>query len=102
MLFRSEVSRKADILWKVAVYILVVRFIDIYWQIRPAFDPGHWEIGMETVQDLAALAGLTGIWLGLFFREVSRFGLYPENDPRKDTLPVHTVSDDVVIPDAAH
>ena len=102
ILLLREVSRKADILWKVAVYLLVVRFLDIYWQIRPAFDPGHWDIGLETVQDLAALAGLVGIWLGLFFREVSRYGLYPENDPRKDTLPVHTVADDVVIPDAAH
>lgn len=102
ILLLRETSRKADILWKVAVYLLVVRFLDIYWQVRPAFDPGHWDIGIETVQDLAALAGLTGIWLGLFFREVSRYGLYPENDPRKDTHPVHTVSDDVVIPDAAH
>lgn len=102
ILLLRETSRKADILWKVAVYLLVVRFIDIYWQVRPAFDPGHWEIGLETIQDLAAVAGLTGIWLGLFFRETARFGLYPENDPRKDAVPVHTVSDDVVIPDTAH
>ena len=101
LLFR-EAKRRADVLWKVAVFILVMRFADIYWQIRPAFDPGHWDIGLETVQDLASFTGLMGIWIGLFFREVSKYGLYPENDPRKDTEPVHTVADDVIIPNTAH
>jgi hypothetical protein len=75
-----------------------MRFIDLYWQMKPAFRPGDFNFfSLETVMDLAAGAGLFSLWLFVFLRQLVRFELLPVNDYRKATEPVHTVSDDVEI-----
>jgi len=61
-----------------ALLILVMRFVDTYWLITPAFEhegfPVHW-------MDLAAIAGLGGIWLAVFFRLLLSRERLPMNDP---------------------
>ena len=98
VLLLRDVSRSGKWLARVAGFILVMRFIDLYWQMKPAFRPGDFNFfSLETVMDLAAGAGLFSLWLFVFLRQLVRFELLPVNDYRKATEPVHTVSDDVEI-----
>jgi len=68
-------ARKLAIL---AVFVLLVRFVDTYWMITPAFSPKdlapHW-------QDLAAFLGVGGIWLATFVWQLQRRPLLPVHDP---------------------
>jgi len=61
-----------------AIGIVVMRFVDVYWLIVPSFPHAsgrfHW-------MDLAALAGLGGLWLGVFLRQLQTRALLPMNDP---------------------
>jgi hypothetical protein len=62
----------------VAVAILVMRFIDIIWLVAPTFEHEgfaiHW-------MNIVVPAGLVGIWLFLFARQLRSRALLPLNDP---------------------
>ncbi len=64
---------------RVAAVILLMRWLDLYWLITPAFSPGelhvHW-------LDLTLLAGIGGVWAYLFARRLGSCSLLPLNDPR--------------------
>jgi len=49
------------------------------------------------VMDLGAAVGLLGLWGFLFLKQLGKHDLLPANDNRRETEPVHTVSDDVEI-----
>ena len=61
-----------------AVVILAVRAVDIYFLVAPEFSPGritaHW-------LDLATLAALGGLWVTMFLRRVRALPLLAPNDP---------------------
>lgn len=98
VLLLREVSRSGKWLVRVAVFILAMRYVDIYWQFKPAFSPGRWNFAsLETVMDLGAAVGLLGLWGFLFLKQLGKHDLLPANDNRRETEPVHTVSDDVEI-----
>jgi len=62
----------------VAAMIFVMRIVDLYWLVGPELHaPGrsfHW-------LDLAALAGIGGLWTFLFARELQDRPLLPIGDP---------------------
>ena len=62
----------------VAVLILFMRLIDLFWTIAPNFTGRSFHVSW---MDLAAPIGLGGLWLSFFFRELSRRSLIPINDP---------------------
>jgi hypothetical protein len=64
----------------VAVWILVMRFVDLYWLTQPSMSHGagvhlHW-------MDLAVLIGLGGLWVGVFAMHLKDKPLLAKNDPR--------------------
>ncbi len=64
----------------VAVWILVMRFVDLYWLTQPSMAHGagvhlHW-------MDLAVLIGLGGLWVGVFAMHLKDKPLLASNDPR--------------------
>lgn len=64
----------------VAVWILVMRFVDLYWLTQPSMSHGagvhlHW-------MDLAVLIGLGGLWVGVFAMHLKDKPLLAANDPR--------------------
>ncbi|MDA0206924.1 MAG: hypothetical protein O2795_16440 [Acidobacteria bacterium] len=64
----------------VAVWILVMRFVDLYWLTQPSMSHGggvhlHW-------MDLAVLIGLGGLWVGFFAMHLKDKPLLAKNDPR--------------------
>ena len=66
----------------VALMLIVIRFVDVFWIITPAFDPGRLSVH---VLDLAAVLALGGFWIWLFVRQLEGRPLLPLRDP---TLPV--------------
>jgi hypothetical protein len=68
----------------IALLIMVMRFVDLFWQIAPNFYPGdafgnmQWtEIAMYIVNPIA----MGGLWLAFFFWQLGRRSLMPVNDP---------------------
>ena len=77
LLFR-RVKRKIRLLSTVAAAMLVIRLLDVFWTVKPAFDHGglrfHW-------LDWGLLAAMGGIWVAVFFWQLKRKPLLPLHDP---------------------
>ena len=78
LLLSRDLKRNMRRLAGVAAFIMVMRFIDIFWTVTPLFHPEH--LAVHWI-DLTALAGIGGIWLWLFLRELSSQPLLPVRDP---------------------
>ena len=78
LIFR-DLKRNARLLAATAGLLLLMRFVDVYWLVRPVFDRGgpriHW-------LDLAAPIGLGGLWLAMFAWRLGARPLLPLHDPR--------------------
>jgi hypothetical protein len=68
----------------VALLLLLVRVVDAYWVIMPAFQHDHPHLVVHPL-DLAALLAVGGPWLWLFVRQLEDQPLVPLRDP---SLPV--------------
>ncbi len=80
ILLTRRTKRASSILVKIAAYMLVMRFIDLYWLTQPSFTHGggvhpHW-------LDLATMAAVGGLWLGFFGWQLKDKPLLAVNDPR--------------------
>ncbi|MEP6662851.1 MAG: hypothetical protein ABJC04_04205, partial [Verrucomicrobiota bacterium] len=77
LLFR-KMKKNFSRLSTLAALIFFAHVIADFWVIAPTFHPGkiyfHW-------LDLALWIGMGGIWLGIFFRTLSRHPLLPIHDP---------------------
>lgn len=78
LLLSRELKKNTRKLMAVAVVILFLRLVDLFWITAPVFSTGglkiHW-------LDFAAPVGLGGIWLAAFMRQLKRYPLLPVNDP---------------------
>jgi hypothetical protein len=66
----------------VAVLILVMRLIDLFWMIAPNFRGGEFHLSW---MDLIAPIAMGGLWLGVFARALTARPLIPINDPLYET-----------------
>jgi hypothetical protein len=79
-------KRSATLAW-VAVWVLVMRLVDLIWYVAPAFRhfSGEGEHGPGLIpmhwMDIAIPVGLTALWFYLFFRQLGSRPLFPVNDP---------------------
>jgi hypothetical protein len=62
----------------VALLILVMRWLDLLWQVEPAFHERHAAFYWLY---LAAPVAIGGVWLFFFVRELKKRPLLPVNDP---------------------
>jgi len=62
----------------VAAWILAARLVDVFFLVAPEFYKEHLTVHWL---DVAAVAGLGGIWLALFTRQLERRPLLAPNDP---------------------
>ena len=91
MLLSRNLKRRSGTLARVATFVLVMRFVDLVWLVAPTFHhalptgaaavldetahfPIHW-------MDLVLPAGLIGLWLFLFVRQLRAHPVFPVNDP---------------------
>jgi hypothetical protein len=77
-LLSRDLKRNARRLVWIAGLMLVMRWVDLLWQVEPAF---HVQNPAMYWTYLTAPAGIGGIWLFLFLRELRKAPLLPVNDP---------------------
>lgn len=81
LLLSRDIKRNAAMLSKVAILLLVARVVDTYWQAAPNFHTSLGDALRWSWMDVAAVVGLGGIWLGLFFWQLGARSLLPTRDP---------------------
>jgi hypothetical protein len=74
LLLSRQIKEDPRRLAAVAVLILAMRYLDLFWWIEPAFEDGVFFYGFVHI---AAFVGLGGIWLWLFLGQLSKLPLLP-------------------------
>lgn len=82
-LLSRSFKRHAGKLVIVAVLILVMRLIDLFWMIAPNFTGNDFHLSW---MDLVAPIAMGGLWLGIFARALTQRALIPINDPLYETV----------------
>lgn len=77
LLLSRDLKRHAQALVTVAIILLGMRFIDLFWLIGPAFHPSS--VTIPWMEFLATI-GLGGIWLSVYLWQLKRAPLLPLND----------------------
>jgi hypothetical protein len=89
LLFRNVKDQLRHLVW-VARLILVTCFLNLFWQIVPAFPPGElWGHGLDFLAAVLALAGIGGIWMGWFLRQLNCLPLVARHDSGLVELATH-------------
>ena len=78
-LLPREAKRNVDWLKLIAILILVMQYVDIYWLVYPNFNEGHVVFGLTEVA--LFLSGL-GLFVGTVMYFLSRHSIVPLKDPR--------------------
>ncbi|HSZ62408.1 MAG TPA: hypothetical protein VK828_11455 [Terriglobales bacterium] len=78
LLLSRQLKRKAGTLVWLASWLILMRILDIYWHIEPAF---HREVHVSWVL-FAILAGMGGLWMAYFFHNLRARPLLPLNAPQ--------------------
>jgi hypothetical protein len=79
LLLSRDLKRHIKPLARIAVGILVMRFIDLYWLMYPAFNAHQLKFHWLTV---VAPVAIGGIWMWLFIARLKKHPLLPLHDPR--------------------
>jgi hypothetical protein len=83
LLLNRFMKRRIQYLWKVAVVIFIMRFVDLFWLILPSFYESvlnvHWMTYLAPV-------GIGGVWVFIFIEVLKRRPLLPLGDPQSPAL----------------
>src|SRR5436190_22317472 len=81
VLLSRAVKREADMIVKVAIGILVVRLVDLFWLIGPEFHTHGLHVSWL---DVVLPASLFALWLGCFVWQLRDRAILPVHDPEFD------------------
>ncbi|MCX6379041.1 MAG: hypothetical protein NT023_06125 [Armatimonadetes bacterium] len=92
-LLAPRTKKQPALLQKVAILILIMRFVDMFWTVVPFFmAKGK---GIDTTTVLVNIAGMVvfgGVWLSLFFSDLRRHSPLPKHDARLEEALSHVQS----------
>jgi hypothetical protein len=77
-LLSRDVKRNRALLPKIAMWMIAMRFLDIFWLTRPEFTSR----ALPTLWDLATILALGGIWLWFFAVQLKQRPLLPLGEPK--------------------
>jgi len=78
LLLSHRLKRRARSIAIVALILAVMRYIDVFWLVTPAFNPGALRVHLL---DLAAALMVGGVWIWLFVQQLEGRPLLPLRDP---------------------
>lgn len=78
LLLSRNLKRDAKKLAAIAVLILVMRVVDLFWLITPPLRGSGFHVSLT---DIPALVGVGGIWIAFFLWQLGRRPLLPINEP---------------------
>lgn len=79
LLLSRQLKRHIEPLARIAVWVLVMRLVDMYWLVYPAFNEHRFHFHWLTI---VAPVALGGIWVWLFVNHLKTQPLLPLHDPR--------------------
>lgn len=82
LLFR-HVKRRTRSLLIVVFIVLLMRLVDMYWMVLPAFGGGNVRL---TWMNVALPVGMAAIWFAYFLWQLQRMPILPVHDPRMEEL----------------
>lgn len=83
ILLSSNVKRSTRLLPRVAIWLMIMRTVDLYWMTRPEMRLNGAPVGpLPSWLDFAALAGLAGVWLWFFAGQLKQQPLLPLGEPK--------------------
>src|SRR6516164_7536383 len=77
LLLSRDLKRNFKLLAGIAIFILLMRVVDIFWLVAPDFRKGF---GLSWM-DIAAPLGLGGVWLWYFLTQLEKRPLMPIHEP---------------------
>lgn len=77
-LLSRDVKRNRAVLPKIAMWLIVMRVVDIFWWTRPEFTLS----ALPSLWDFAAVLALGGIWLWFFAVQLKQQPLLPLGEPK--------------------
>jgi hypothetical protein len=77
LLLSRDVKRTASVISKIAVWMIFMRLVDLYWMTRPEFTSR----AVPTWLDIVVPVALIGLWLGFFAMNLKQRPLLPVGDP---------------------
>jgi hypothetical protein len=86
LLLSRDLKRDFKLLRGVAVVILAMRFVDLYWMVAPDYHQGHFFVSW---MDFVLPVGLGGIWLAAFLWQLELRPLMPLIDPHLEEALEH-------------
>jgi hypothetical protein len=79
LLLSRSLKRQAGKLAFIALLLMFMRYVDLFWLIVPNFHK-HVE-WLDIVINVVSFLAIGGLWLGIFFYKLSQRALLPVNDP---------------------
>jgi hypothetical protein len=85
-LLSRDLKRSARLLPKIAIWLIFMRLVDLFWLTRPEFTSN----AVPGLMDVAAILALAGIWFAVFARNLKSQPLLPLGDPKlEEAIEVH-------------
>jgi len=79
LLLMRFIKKNPSLIQKLAIWMIIIRILDVFWIVEPAFR----QKGLEVYwTDVVALIGIGGIWLSFFIRNLKARPLLASHDPR--------------------
>ena len=78
LLLSRDVKRTPGLVSKVAVWMILMRLVDLFWMTRPEFTSR----AVPTWLDVVVPVALIGLWLGFFAMNLKQRPLLPLGDPK--------------------
>jgi hypothetical protein len=78
MLLSANLKRQSSRLAIMGMFVLAMRYVDLYWLVMPQFTEGHFAFHWL---DITTVAGLFGVWLAAYCWNLKGRALLPLGDP---------------------
>ena len=78
VLLSRDVKRSAGLISKVAIWMILMRLVDLFWMTRPEFSCS----ALPTWLDIVVPSALIGLWVGFFALNLKQQPLLPLGDPK--------------------
>jgi len=78
LLLSKDIKKTAGAVSKVAVWMIFMRLVDLYWTTKPEFT----DRAVPTWLDVVVPVALIGLWLGMFAMQLKQRPLLPVGEPR--------------------
>jgi len=85
LLLSQDLKRNAKVLPKIAMWLILMRLVDLFWMTRPEFTSS----AVPTWLDLVLPIALGGLWLGFFAFNLKQCPLLPIGDPKLEEAIQH-------------